>query len=200
MLTDMEETRTWTVDGATVVVHPDRARMARAAADQAAEVMRAAVAARGVVHAMFATGNSQLAFIAALLGDTPDVPWAQTVVFHMDEYVGVGPDHPAGFQRWIRERIVERAHPKAAYYVEGLGDPEARVPALRGPAGGHTRSTCAVSGSGRTGTSPSTIRRWPTSTTRSTSRWSSSTRPAGPSRSTRGTSPTSTRCRPGPSR
>jgi glucosamine-6-phosphate deaminase len=125
MLAEMEETRSWTVDGATVVVHPDVARMARSAADQAADVMRAAVAARGVAHAMFATGNSQLAFIAALLGDTPDVPWAQTVVFHMDEYVGVGPDHPAGFQRWIRERIVEPAQPKAAYYVEGLGDPEA---------------------------------------------------------------------------
>jgi glucosamine-6-phosphate deaminase len=125
MLTDMTETRRWMVDGATVVVHPDRARMARAAADQAAEVMRAAVAARGVVHAMFATGNSQLAFIAALVGDTPEVPWAQTVVFHMDEYVGVGPDHPAGFQHWIRERIVEPAHPKEAFYVEGLGDAEA---------------------------------------------------------------------------
>jgi glucosamine-6-phosphate deaminase len=37
----------------------------------------------------------------------------------------VGPDHPAGFQRWIRERIVEPARPKAAYYVEGLGDAEA---------------------------------------------------------------------------
>jgi glucosamine-6-phosphate deaminase len=36
----------------------------------------------------------------------------------------VGPDHPAGFQRWIRERIVEPARPKAAYYVEGLGDAE----------------------------------------------------------------------------
>ncbi len=125
MLTDMEETRSWTVDGATVVVHPNRTRMALAAAEQAAEVMRAAVAARGVVHAMFATGNSQLAFVGALMAHTPDVPWAQTVVFHMDEYVGVGPDHPAGFQHWIRERIVEHAHPKEAYYVEGLGDPEA---------------------------------------------------------------------------
>jgi glucosamine-6-phosphate deaminase len=121
----MKKTRTWTVDGATVLVHPDQARMARAAADQAAEVMRAAVAARGVVHAMFATGNSQLAFVAALVGHTPDVPWAETVVFHMDEYVGVGPDHRAGFGRWIRERIVERAHPKEAFYVAGLGDPEA---------------------------------------------------------------------------
>ncbi len=74
---------------------------------------------------MFATGNSQLAFVQALVGETAGVPWADTVVFHMDEYVGVGPDHPAGFQRWIRERIVEPAHPKAAYYVEGLGDAEA---------------------------------------------------------------------------
>ena len=106
-------------------VHADVAAMARAAADEAAAVMRAAVEARGVAHVMFATGNSQLAFIEALVTQTDGVPWADTVVFHMDEYVGVGPDHPAGFQRWIRERIVEPRTPRAAYYVEGLGDPEA---------------------------------------------------------------------------
>ena len=87
-------------------------------------VMRAAVEARGVCHAMFATGNSQLDFVRALVEGIEDVPWGDTVVFHMDEYVGVGPDHPAGFQRWIRERIVEPAHPKAAHYVDGLGDAE----------------------------------------------------------------------------
>jgi len=112
-------------DAVTVTVHPDTAALARAAADEAAAVIREAAAARGVAHAMFATGNSQLAFVHALVHETDDVPWGQTVVFHMDEYVGVGPDHPAGFQRWIRERIVEPAQPKAAYYVEGTGDPEA---------------------------------------------------------------------------
>ncbi len=40
----------------------------------------------------------------------------------MDEYVGVEPDHPAGFQRWIRERIVEPACPRGAYYIDGHGD------------------------------------------------------------------------------
>jgi glucosamine-6-phosphate deaminase len=114
-----------TFDGATVYVHPDEAAMSRAAADQAAAIMRAAVQARGVAHAMFATGNSQLAFIEALVTETPDVPWSDTVLFHMDEYVGVGPDHPAGFQRYIRERIVDRTSPRAVYYVEGLGDPAA---------------------------------------------------------------------------
>jgi glucosamine-6-phosphate deaminase len=122
MLIDVEPSRTWTVDRASVSVHPDLDALARAAADEARDVMRAASEARGVVHAMFATGNSQLAFVRALVEETEGVPWSDTVVFHMDEYVGVGPDHPAGFQRWIRERIVEPARPKAAYYVEGLGD------------------------------------------------------------------------------
>jgi glucosamine-6-phosphate deaminase len=39
--------------------------------------------------------------------------------------VGIGADHPASFQRWIRERIVAQAAPRAAYYMEGLGDPVA---------------------------------------------------------------------------
>jgi glucosamine-6-phosphate deaminase len=110
---------------APVLVHPDVAEMARAAADQAATVLRAAVTAHGVAHAMFATGNSQLAFVDALVTRTPDVPWSDVVVFHMDEYVGIGADHPAGFQRWIREHIVVAAAPRAAHYVEGLGDPAA---------------------------------------------------------------------------
>jgi glucosamine-6-phosphate deaminase len=111
-----------TVGAATVVVHADPDALARAAAAQARDCMRAAVEARGVAHAMFATGNSQLAFVEALVHHTDGVPWSDTVVFHMDEYVGVGPDHPAGFQHWIRTRIADPAHPKAAYYVEGLGD------------------------------------------------------------------------------
>jgi len=135
---------TLTIGAATVRVHPGTAAMARAAADEAAEVMRAAVAARGVAHAMFATGNSQLAFVDALVHETEGVPWADTVVFHMDEYVGVGPDHPAGFQRWIRERIVEPAQPRAAYYVEGLGDAEAECARYAGLLRSHPLDLCCL--------------------------------------------------------
>ena len=107
------EVGTWTIDDVTVRVLPDERAMARAAADEALAVMHAAVAARGVAHVMFATGNSQLAFLQALVHETEGVPWADTVAFHMDEYVGVGPDHPAGFARYIRERIVDgHAHPR----------------------------------------------------------------------------------------
>jgi glucosamine-6-phosphate deaminase len=133
-----------TVDGATVRVHADVDAMARAAADEALAVMREAVDARGVAHVMFATGNSQLAFVHALVEETADVPWRDTVVFHMDEYVGVGPDHPAGFQRWIRERIVEPARPKAAFYVEGLGDAEAECGRYAGLLRDHPLDLCCL--------------------------------------------------------
>ena len=144
MLILVERSRTWTVDGATVAVHPDVEAMARASAAEARDVMRAAADARGVVHAMFATGNSQLDFVRALVEETDGVPWSDTVVFHMDEYVGVGPDHPAGFQRWIRERIVEPARPKAAYYVEGLGDAQAECARYTDLLRGHPLDLCCL--------------------------------------------------------
>ena len=106
-----------------VRVHPDTGSMARAAADQAASVIAAAIASRGVAHVMFATGNSQLAFVDALTTETPAVAWTDLVAFHMDEYVGVGPDHPAGFQRWIRERIADRVRLREVHYIDGLADP-----------------------------------------------------------------------------
>jgi glucosamine-6-phosphate deaminase len=111
-------------DRPEVLVSADTAAMADAAADRAVEVLRGAVDGNGVAHAMFATGNSQIAFVDALARRAGDVPWGDVIVFHMDEYVGVGPDHPAGFQRWIRERITERLHPRAAHYLDGLAPPE----------------------------------------------------------------------------
>jgi glucosamine-6-phosphate deaminase len=121
----MNEVERFEVDGLTVSVHGDTSSMAEAAANEAASLMRHAVAERGVVHVMFATGNSQLAFVEQLMTGTPDVPWIKTVIFHMDEYVGVGPNHPAGFQRWIRTNIAERTRPKMVHYVDGLADPAA---------------------------------------------------------------------------
>jgi glucosamine-6-phosphate deaminase len=103
----------------------DIGALARAAADEAASVLRRAVAENGTAHAMFATGNSQLAFVDALVAHTDAVPWSDVIVFHMDEYVGIGPDHPASFQRWIRKRIGEPAAPLATHYIDGLAPPEA---------------------------------------------------------------------------
>ena len=132
------------IDGLAVQVCGDPAELARRAADAAAGVLRAAVAERGVAHAMFATGNSQLEFVDALVGGTDGVPWGDVVVFHMDEYVGVGPDHRAGFQRWIRARIVGRVHPRAAHYLDGLADPATECDRYAGLLAAHPLDLCCL--------------------------------------------------------
>ena len=121
--------RRFRVDRLDVVVHADHASLAAAAAEQAADTIRRAVTTRGGAHAMFATGNSQLAFVDALVG-LPDVPWGAVVVFHMDEYVGVDGQHPAGFRRWIRERIADRVGPRDAHYLDGTA-PDAEAECRR---------------------------------------------------------------------
>ncbi len=106
----------------TVTLSPDA--LAREAAGMAAAVLEAAVAERGVANAMFATGNSQLGLVDVLVRHTEGVPWDAVTVFHMDEYLGIGPEHPASFQRWIRDRIVVPAKPRGAHYLDGRAPPD----------------------------------------------------------------------------
>lgn len=109
------------VDELDVRVFATPAELGEAAAEDAAAAIRAAVDERGQANAMFATGNSQFAFLGALTART-DVPWDRVTGFHMDEYVGMDDTHAASFARYMRERLVEVAHPAVFHYVDGTSD------------------------------------------------------------------------------
>lgn len=109
-------------DTLRVRVFATEGEMGATAAVDAAQRIRDAVTDRGEARVVIATGNSQYAFTDALVAQ--EVPWSAVTVFHMDEYVGISADHPASFQRWIRERIAERVHPGRVEYISGDGDPE----------------------------------------------------------------------------
>ena len=98
--------------------------MGAAAADEAAEVIRAAVAARDVANIIVATGNSQLTFLAALR-ELPGVPWEAVNVFHMDEYVNLPPGHPASFPAFLHRHLMDYVQVKEFFPVPGVAaDPE----------------------------------------------------------------------------
>jgi|tagenome__1003787_1003787.scaffolds.fasta_scaffold20980810_3 glucosamine-6-phosphate deaminase len=103
---------------ARVLVFDSVAASAAAAASHAAELITQAVKGKGSAQVIAATGNSQKAFIDRLVIEK-GVPWDRVTLFHMDEYVGIGDTHPASFRLWIRTRIEQRVHPKAAHYIEG---------------------------------------------------------------------------------
>lgn len=88
-----------------------------AAAEKAAEIMRAAISKRGLARVIAATGNSQIPLVEALVKQQID--WDRVQLFHMDEYAGMKADHPASFRYWIRTRIGEKVHPRQTHYLNG---------------------------------------------------------------------------------
>jgi glucosamine-6-phosphate deaminase len=111
-------------DQLPVEVYPDNDALGRAAAEAAAQTLRAAISRLGQANLIVATGNSQLSFYAALR-ERRDVDWHRVTLFHMDEYVGIAPDHPASFRRYLHERIVDLVRPAAFYGIAGdAPDPE----------------------------------------------------------------------------
>lgn len=110
--------RTMTFDQLRVSVYQDNETLGRAAAAEAALIIRRAVAERGVANLIVATGNSQLTFFHALR-ETPDISWPAVNVFHMDEYLNLAPGHPASFPLFLRRHIVDHVPVGAFYPVPG---------------------------------------------------------------------------------
>jgi glucosamine-6-phosphate deaminase len=105
-----------------IQIFPDAAALARAAAAEAAHHIRTAIAALGRARIVAATGASQIAFLEALVA-TPGIDWKRVEAFHLDEYIGLGPDHPASFRRYLRERLIRPAGIARFHPIDGQDDP-----------------------------------------------------------------------------
>jgi glucosamine-6-phosphate deaminase len=133
--------RTQRVDALEVRVFDTVDELAHATALDAAAVIRGAVDARGRANVMLATGNSQLQFLAALV-KLPNLPWDRVDAFHMDEYVGLAPDHSASFQRYMRERVAARLPVRFHYLTGNTGDAEAEARRYEALLAGHPLDLC----------------------------------------------------------
>ncbi len=100
-----------------VEVYATKAEASQAAAARAAETLQELIARQGQAVVLFATGASQFDFVAALRQQAVD--WQRVIAGHLDEYLGMSPDHPASFRRWLRERVEEPLRPGAFHYIHG---------------------------------------------------------------------------------
>ncbi|MBI1247012.1 glucosamine-6-phosphate deaminase [bacterium] len=107
-------------------VFQDASQLGAAAAKVGAEAIRHAIAQRGAASIIVATGASQFATLASLVKE-PDIDWSQVTGFHLDEYLGIGDQHPASFCRYLKERFVQHVPLKAFHYVDGTADDPAEV-------------------------------------------------------------------------
>jgi glucosamine-6-phosphate deaminase len=92
--------------------------MGAAAARLVATRIREQADRDGRAAVIFASAPSQNEFLAALRDDRT-VPWAKVTAFHLDEYVGVGPRHPASFRRFLTDRLFDHVRVRAFHGLDG---------------------------------------------------------------------------------
>lgn len=96
--------------------------LGQAAAEKAAEALRTAITRHGRARFIAATGASQFDFLTALVAQ-PGIDWRKTVMFHLDEYIGLPVTHPASFRKYLLERLVRPAGIKNCHLIDGERDP-----------------------------------------------------------------------------
>lgn len=91
----------------------------RAAHDGAA-ILRKVLKEQGHACIILATGASQFTMLDALLKE-PDIAWHHVTMFHLDEYLGLPPTHPASFRKYLWERFVSKLPVplQAAHWIDG---------------------------------------------------------------------------------
>src|SRR5215469_4972785 len=103
-------------------VFPDKYELAKAAAVDAATAIRTAILERGRARIIAATGASQFEFLDELT-KSPGIDWENVEMFHLDEYLGLAGDHPASFQKYLRQRLLDKVGIVRYHFLHGDGDP-----------------------------------------------------------------------------
>lgn len=99
-----------------IEVYPTREAAGAAAANEAARALRETKGSE--IPVIFATGASQLAMLAVLTS-IPGLPWERVVGFHLDEYAGLSPDHPASFRGYLRKHLSKLVPMRAFHEIDG---------------------------------------------------------------------------------
>ena len=90
------------VDSLEVLVFENRALAGHAAAQSVAKEIIQRQNTSGRANIIFAAAPSQNEFLAGLVA-RPEIDWSRIFGYHMDEYLGIGADHPAAFRRYLQE-------------------------------------------------------------------------------------------------
>ncbi|MBZ0281850.1 MAG: 6-phosphogluconolactonase [Anaerolineae bacterium] len=110
--------KTLQIERLPVRIYATNTEMGASAALDARAIIQNAIAERGEANIILATGNSQLSFLHTLRV-LEGIDWSVVTIFHMDEYIGIDPEHRASFPLFLRENLINFIQPRAFYPVPG---------------------------------------------------------------------------------
>lgn len=94
------------VDKLKVKVFETRNEMGKCAGDEIAAYMQELLKEKEFINVMFAAAPSQNETLETLC--CHEIPWNRVNAFHMDEYIGLDEDHPAGFRNFLKRAIFDK--------------------------------------------------------------------------------------------
>lgn len=107
----------------SVQIYDDRLSMGKGAADYITSKISDILRSRDQVNIIFASAPSQNEFLAELVNR--DIDWNRVNAFHMDEYIGLKPDAPQGFARFLKDKLFSKVNAPHVFYING-GNPDPR--------------------------------------------------------------------------
>ena len=105
-------------DELRVKVFDNRTAMGADAARDVANEMRRLLSEKREINMIFAAAPSQSDFLAALV-DEKEIDWKRVNVFHMDEYIGIGNEHPQSFAKFVKTHVADKFQVGAFYPLNG---------------------------------------------------------------------------------
>ena len=105
-----------------IVIQPD----ADAAAAMAARIFANLIIAKPDAVLCLATGSTPVPLYRKLIADGLD--WSGITTFNLDEYIGIGPDHPQSYHAFMHENLFRHVNinPGNIHIPDGMAsDPEA---------------------------------------------------------------------------
>jgi len=109
-MTTPDPQKRWLVDQLPVELYASNEGLGQAAAKKAQQILSEAIDKKGFANLILATGNSQLTFLKALRS-LEGIDWKKVRIFHMDEYIGINPSHPASFPLFLENHFLQFTKP-----------------------------------------------------------------------------------------
>ena len=106
------------VDHLPVAVYQNTDDLGRAAALEARAIINNALALKDSANIILASANSQLGFLRTLR-TLDDVDWSKVNVFHMDEFLGIDPNHRASFPLFLRKHFLNYLEVSSFFPISG---------------------------------------------------------------------------------
>ena len=101
-----------------IQLRDNREQLGRIAAEQAATAIRRSIEERGRARVVGASAASQIEFLEALIA-SPNIDWDKVELFHLDEYIGLPPTHPASFCRFLEEHLIAKTGIRQTHFLRG---------------------------------------------------------------------------------